>query len=154
MPGLTCGLTSRMIAGSNYLSRGVLRPAVGVAPRGDKTQSYNSVTSTKAVTTVTFSILFHRNHVNVSASEVAHFVYRFKPLRANNVQSRLKVIEDSLATGDFLKEQIICVLQEFQILSEESNVGALVKFHIEEAVRAATGNQTLAEQFGHLVPKQ
>ncbi len=72
---------------------------------------------------------------------------------ANNVQSRLKAIEDRLATGDFLKEQIICVLQDFQILSEDSNVGALVKFHIEEAVRAAKGEQPLAEQFGHLVPK-
>ena len=72
---------------------------------------------------------------------------------ANSIQSRLKVLEDHLASGDYLKEHIIGVLQEFQILSEDSNVGALVKFHIEEAVRAAKGEHTLAEQFGHLVPK-
>ena len=72
---------------------------------------------------------------------------------ANNVQSRLKVLEDRLASGDYLKEQILEVLQEYQIISEDSDAGALVKYHIEEAVRAATGKQTMAEQFGHLVPK-
>jgi hypothetical protein len=48
---------SRLLQGSDYLSRGVLRP-VGDALRGDKQDSYNLYTGAKAVTQVTLIPLF------------------------------------------------------------------------------------------------